>query len=276
MDYRTWSSHFNMHFGYWRRGLSFWRREPMLEEMSRQVLASLGLPRGTGTVFDLGCGLGATMRTLGRTHPEKTVVGWTVVPWQAQQANLLNATFPQLTTQCASYLALPVADATADAAYALESSCYAPEEGKLEFLQELSRVLKPGSPFAIADGFTTREANQRPALFRYLLEASRDGWALPCFPHLPAVLRHLDQLGFQDLVVRDISWRIAPTVLQSPPTVAMFALKRSLLGESLGPLRWGHLKACLVALGVGAFRHQFGYFLISGRKSGCIQGRVGN
>ena len=42
MDYRAWSPRFNMHFGYWRRGLTL-ALEPMLEEMSRQVFARLAL-----------------------------------------------------------------------------------------------------------------------------------------------------------------------------------------------------------------------------------------
>ena len=41
MDYRTWSARFNMHFGYWRRGLNPFRREPMLEEMNRQVVSTV-------------------------------------------------------------------------------------------------------------------------------------------------------------------------------------------------------------------------------------------
>lgn len=266
MDYRTWSPNFNMHFGYWRAGLSMWRREPMLEEMSRQTLAALGLAPGPATVLDLGCGLGATMRTLAAGDPEKTVIGWTVVPWQVEQAALLNAPYPNIEVRRGSYLALPLPESFADAAYALESSCYAPGEDKAGFLSEMARVLKPGAPFAIADGFTTGDPACRPRLFSTFLEWSREGWALPGFAHLPAVLDGLHRLGFEDLRVRDISWRIAPTVLQSPPSVLLFALKKWLEGEPLNEVRWKHLRACLVSLGVGAYRRQFGYFLISGRR----------
>lgn len=267
LDYRTWSPNFNMHFGYWRPGLSLWRREPMLEEMSRQTLAALRLASGPATVLDLGCGLGATMRTLAAVDPEKTVIGWTVVPWQVEQAAALNAPYPNLEVRRGSYLRLPLPDGFADAGYALESSCYAPGEDKVGFLKELYRVLRPGAPFAIADGFTTGDPARRPRLFSTFLEWSREGWALPSFAHLPAVLSRLEELGFEGVEVRDISWRIAPTVLQSPPSVLVFALKKWLEGEPLSELRWKHLRACLVSLGVGAYRRQFGYYLISGRRA---------
>ena len=53
-----------MHFGYYRPGLNPFRRELMLDEMNRQVLARLALDRdGQGLVLDLGCGVGATVRT---------------------------------------------------------------------------------------------------------------------------------------------------------------------------------------------------------------------
>ena len=36
-DYGEWSRGFNMHFGFYRRGVNRFRRETMLEEMNRQV-----------------------------------------------------------------------------------------------------------------------------------------------------------------------------------------------------------------------------------------------
>jgi hypothetical protein len=62
-DFGEWSAGFNMHFGYFRWGLSPFHREPMLNEMNRQVLSRLRLdPAGDGLLVDLGCGVGATVR----------------------------------------------------------------------------------------------------------------------------------------------------------------------------------------------------------------------
>jgi hypothetical protein len=42
-DYAAWSPNFNMHFGFFRRGMNPFDREAMLEEMNLQVLRRLAL-----------------------------------------------------------------------------------------------------------------------------------------------------------------------------------------------------------------------------------------
>jgi hypothetical protein len=69
-DYAAWSREFNMHFGYYRAGANPLHRESMLEQMNAEVLARLHLndvaePR----LLDLGCGLGATLRSFARRLP---------------------------------------------------------------------------------------------------------------------------------------------------------------------------------------------------------------
>lgn len=59
-----------MHFGYYRAGANPLHRESMLEQMNAEVLARLHLddiaePR----LLDLGCGLGATLRSIARRLP---------------------------------------------------------------------------------------------------------------------------------------------------------------------------------------------------------------
>jgi cyclopropane fatty-acyl-phospholipid synthase-like methyltransferase len=67
MDYRAWSSSFNMHFGFYRWGMNPLALESMLEEMSRQVFRRLALSEGM-KVLDLGCGLGTPARALIQQH----------------------------------------------------------------------------------------------------------------------------------------------------------------------------------------------------------------
>src|ERR1700722_307237 len=63
-DYAAWSREFNMHFGYYRAGVNPLRRETMLEQMNAEVLARLKLGGiGEPRLLDLGCGLGATLRS---------------------------------------------------------------------------------------------------------------------------------------------------------------------------------------------------------------------
>lgn len=263
LDYETWSRDFNMHFGYWRPGLSLWQREPMLEEMNRQVQATLKLTEDDRQVYDLGCGLGASMRSLARRHPEKRVKGVTLVQWQVDKANALNSGFPHLEMSIGDYTNLQLQE-QADAAYALESCCYAPGESKQDFLRNLHGLLKPGGRFAVADGFTKRQ--RRPAILNAMLRHACEGWALECFPCLEPFTATLQELGFVDVTVREISWQIAPTVLQAPWTVVSFILRKMAEGEKLDEVRKGHLKACFLSLAIGLFRSHYGYYLISGRK----------
>lgn len=267
LDYRVWSREFNMHFGYWRLGLNPFEREPMLEEMNLQVFSELQLQPGEQTIFDLGCGLGATMRSLIRQNPRKRVTGLTLVPWQVQQAKLLNTDYgDRLQVIQADYTRSGLPSESADAAYALESSCHAPGETKAAFIRELYRLLKPGARFAIADGFTLRHS--RPDYLQHCLDIACQGWALPCFPNLPGFVQELQAVGMEELKARDISWQIAPSVAHSPLAVVGFTLSRMLRGEKLNAIRKAHLQACFVSLFIGMHRNHFGYYLISGRKPG--------
>jgi MPBQ/MSBQ methyltransferase len=90
-DYAAWSREFNMHFGYYHAGINPLRREAMLEQMNAEVLARLKLegiaePR----LLDLGCGLGATLRSFARRLPQAWLLGITRVPWQVEKARALN------------------------------------------------------------------------------------------------------------------------------------------------------------------------------------------
>ena len=265
LDYATWSAQYNMHFGYWRPGLNPLRREPMLEEMNQQVFSRLGLDRlgRDELVVDLGCGLGASLRSLERCWGGRNLLGVTVVPWQVEQATLLGSR-----VELASYLDLPLASESVAAAYALESHCYAHGPDKGDFYRELFRVLKPGARFVVVDGFTTRSRSS--ALFSYLLGQIKQGWAVDCFPHLPAVWDGLQEMGFADLRLHDFSWNIAPTALHAPVLSLGFAVSRWLAGDRLNEVRWNHVRACFLSLAVGMHRGDFSYCLISGCKPQSI------
>ena len=77
-DYAAWSPHFNMHFGFFRWGMNPFKREAMLEQMNREILHRLHLDRepsahasarAPARILDMGCGLGATLRSFARRLP---------------------------------------------------------------------------------------------------------------------------------------------------------------------------------------------------------------
>ena len=75
-DYAAWSREFNMHFGYYRAGANPLHRESMLEQMNAEVLARLHLDDiAEPKLLDLGCGLGATLRSFARRLPSRTPTG---------------------------------------------------------------------------------------------------------------------------------------------------------------------------------------------------------
>src|SRR5277367_4831962 len=87
-DYAAWSHAFNMHFGFFRWGMNPFKREAMLEQMNQEVCARLHLdgesPAGSKCVpqrvLDMGCGLGATLRSFARRFPFAELHGITLAP----------------------------------------------------------------------------------------------------------------------------------------------------------------------------------------------------
>jgi MPBQ/MSBQ methyltransferase len=79
-DYAAWSPHFNMHFGFFRLGMNPFNREAMLEQMNSEVLDRLRLSGDHPRVLDMGCGLGATLRSIARRIPFAHLHGITLVP----------------------------------------------------------------------------------------------------------------------------------------------------------------------------------------------------
>jgi ubiquinone/menaquinone biosynthesis C-methylase UbiE len=269
LDYGTWSRQFNMHFGYWRWPFNPLRRERMLEEMNRQVIQRLQLTEADLSIFDLGCGLAAPARSLARAHPQKRVIGVTIVPWQIQKAEELNQAAGldgQISLLQANYLQIPLPAGAADAAYALESCCHSPGRDKALFVKELHRILRPGGRFVLVDGCTKTDPERWNPIFRRSMKEVCEGWALPAFPDLAGLTSRLAEAGFEEIQVEEISWQVAPSALHAPWTVAWFIFQKWREGEKLNRVRWGHLKACLLGLVLGMHRWSFGYYIISGKK----------
>src|SRR6202044_1253630 len=119
---------------------------------------------------DMGCGLGATLRSISRRLPWAELTGITLVPWQLEQGRLLNQSCPEggcisLTPGNYEHTALP--SGSFDAAYAIESSCYGHGEDKSAFLKEAHRLLRPGGRIVVADGFMGPGKLRGPQKFIY-------------------------------------------------------------------------------------------------------------
>ena len=271
-DYRAWSRNLNMHFGYWRLGLSPFDRERMIDEMTLQVLARL--ERGghrVSRLADLGCGAGAPAAFLLRARPALRLDGVTLLAEQAEIARASarrDGVGDRAAFHAMDYTATRFPTGAFDGAMAIESSCHAPGADKAAFVGEAARLLAPGGRRVVADGFLKRPGKPR-GLAGWAIDQVARNWAVPCFAHLDEFRRALAAHGFVDVEVEEISWRLGPSVAHIPFVTAR-VLARYLIRRDLhiGRVRWGHVLASVLAPVVGLMRRRFGYYLISARKAG--------
>jgi MPBQ/MSBQ methyltransferase len=270
-DIAAWSPGFNIHFGYYRRGMSLLDREAMLEQMNREVFQRLERPSlEPGHLLDLGCGTGATARAIARCVPQASLTGVTLVPWQREQADRLTQAAglaERVRILQADYRALPFPAASVDGAYAIESACYAHGADKADFLAEAARVLKPGARLVVADGFRKHGRRMNP-LLQNAYETMCRWWRVDACAEIGPFVRQAERLGFEDIRVEDVSWRIAPSVMFVPAVTAGF-LWREIVDKRtrLTRRRWENALAPLLGMAVGLARAAFGYYLVSARRS---------
>ncbi len=265
-DFAAWSPGFNMHFGFHGRGIAPWNLEGMLERMNAEVHARLQLGPGA-RVLDLGCGVGATARAVARLSPDAEVTGVTLVPWQIATARALTHAAgldARVRFVQADYCALPYADASVDAVYAVESSCYATGAAKADFLREAARVLKPGGRLVVADGFRTGAPMN--ALVRRCYEAMCRFWRVD---ECATVGPFLDAARAAGLAagVEDVSWRVAPPMAFVPLVTARFLWRECRRPGGLTRTRLENALAPLLGIVVGAARRAFHYCLVTARKA---------
>jgi ubiquinone/menaquinone biosynthesis C-methylase UbiE len=270
MDYGHWSKDFNMHLGFYRRGLNFLDREKMLEQMNREVAARLKLDsRDKAFLIDLGCGAGAISRCVAKKYPNANVKGVTIAPSQVKTARKLNMR-ENLQNRIeifeGDYTKLPFEDAAADGVWAVESACYARGSDKANLVREMARVLKPGARFVIADCFIKQPEKKLNALVEKCYSEVCKNWALREMPAVEHFVAALKKQGFREIVIEDISWRVAPSLAHAPFAVFTFLVKKFLAAEPLKQKSIGNLKASLLAPVLGANRSKFGYYLISGKR----------
>ena len=269
-DYQDWSPNYHMHFGYFRWGLNPFRRETMLEEMSRQVLLRLGIDATcAASLLDMGCGLGATARYAPVLLPKAHITGVTLVPWQVQQARCLTNQAnlsQQVRIIKADYTKTFFPNEKFDGVYAIESMCYASGLSKKNFVDEVYRLLKPGQKLVVADGFYkhTRPMNR---FLKFCADYSCRSWAFETYAGLQAFTEQLVEAGFCDIKIEEKSWHLVPSLVFVPWVAVKFLIKELFIKRSrMTRLRWGHVFAPFLGIFVGLARKRFGYYMITATK----------
>jgi MPBQ/MSBQ methyltransferase len=269
-DYFSWSPHFNMHFGFFRWGMNPLSREAMLEQMNQEIMHRLHLTsKPTARVLDMGCGLGATLRSFARRLPDADLNGITLVPWQLEQGCQLNRSCPEgnsITLTLGDYEHTTEPFASFDAVYALESSCYAHGADKSAFLHEAYRLLRPGGRIVVADGFLGPGKLRGPqkSLYRKLC----DCWVIDTLGEVDKFTRELERLGFSDIVVEKMQSRVTPSVLHVPWVTLKFLLTAVLFGRrKMTRARWNNVLAPILLPFVGFPIGPMAYYIISATRA---------
>ena len=177
-------------------------------------------------ILDVGCGIGGTTRRLASLFPGAEVVGITISPQQVARATALAAEqgIPNASFVLMDALSMTFDDSSFDVVWGCESGEHMPD--KRAYVNEMTRVLKPGGALAIAtwcqrdappvpgslpgappaqegglnlEGFTPEEQNE----LRFLYEE----WAHPYFVSYEDYQRMLEGTqAFEEGSVEACDW----------------------------------------------------------------------
>lgn len=259
-DYEFWSRDYNMHFGYYNPARSNpLKRDSMLNEMNRQIFIRLD-SNGHKTFADLGCGMGGTMRYGLKHFGNLRIEGLTLSEFQATEGNkMLEDLNGHIRVE--DYNTTTFKDNSLDGALAIESFCHSGHSN--ESFKEAFRILKPGAKLVIADAFLKKEIKELCPGGSYCYKNLCEGWSLEKLGNIPIIKKNLEEIGFSDIVIEDISFRVAPSVLHVPFAITGFIFKKILNGESLKAQSIKNLKGSLFALLSGVQMNNFGYYIIT-------------
>lgn len=258
---RVWGDH--VHHGLWGTG----RETPgeAVEALVDTVGDRLRLLPGQSCV-DIGCGYGSTARRLAATRKVR-VTGFTLSGEQARYAAA--RPLPDVDIHVRDWLANGLADASVDAAWAIESSEHMVD--KPRFFAEAHRVLAPGGRFVICAWLAGTDA--RGWKVRHLLEPICREGRLPSMGtrgeyEAMALAAGFEVTGYEDvsrLVAR--TWlicagRLVKALLVDPETrrlalgarnrKSFLGIPRLILAYRTGAMRYGIFTLSKAVVGGGA------------------------
>ncbi|MFT5751538.1 MAG: MPBQ/MSBQ methyltransferase [Dokdonia sp.] len=239
-----WSKDFNMHFGYCIFGKTNpLRRDTMLNEMNRQIMLRLHLPRTSTMIDDLGCGMGGTMRYMMEQNSLISMIGFTLPDFQVREGNRRLLKHPEIIIK-GDFCQTSLLSESQNGAIAIESFCH-------DALKEVQRILKKGSSLVIADAFIKKDPKTLCLGSKYSYEALCKGLILSGLGVISEVQKHLKNIGFSTITIEDVSMKVAPSVLHVPFAIPGFILKQLLRGKGIKKQSWSNLKASFFALTAG-------------------------
>ncbi|MFK8037431.1 MAG: cyclopropane-fatty-acyl-phospholipid synthase family protein [Crocinitomicaceae bacterium] len=263
-DYEHWSQNMNMHFGYFKLfQTNPFKRDTMLEAMNGFLFSQLDIKDQPKHIADLGCGMGATIK-YGTTHyPNLSITGFTVSPFQVMHGNK-HAQTERSTILHRNYKDTKCEDGSFDGAIAIESFSHS----GCDFiaLEESYRILKPEAKIVISDAFTKKPYQQMSSLSKYVYDGLCKSWALSSLGNINKVVEDMKAIGYKNIEVKNIWYRVAPSVLHVPVATSSFVIKKKWQGKTLKKESINNLKGSVYALLTGFCLRNFGYYVITANK----------
>lgn len=196
----------------WAWGTCFHMSDRHKNESLRQALlrqeyylaTRLGVS-GRAHVLDWGCGIGGPARNIARFTGTR-VTGVTVNKFQVNRGNFLSEkegmrTWVEIINARTSLSSLTFPDSSFDAAYAVASTCHAPDRERL--YGEILRVLRPGAVFACYEWCLTDKYDPEIERHREIKRSIELGIGLPHLTGTAACSAALRAAGFEVLEARD-------------------------------------------------------------------------
>jgi len=263
-DYEFWSHDYNMHFGYFIPFITNpFRRDSMLNQMNSQVIKRLNIGAQKNRLVDLGCGMGGTMRYALKQYKNLIAYGVTLSDFQVKQGNellqgkngiILKENYNTTSFQSNSF----------NSAVAIESFCHSGHNENS--LKEAYRILKPEGKLVIADAFLKKDKTELCKGANYSYKRLCDHWSLEKLETPTFIRQKLQELGFTNIKIEDVSFRVAPSVFHVPFAITGFILKKLFSFSSLKRESLHNLKGSFFALLAGLHMKSFGYYIISATK----------
>lgn len=263
-DYSFWSKDLNMHFGYFIPfKTNIFQRDRMLNQMNAEVFKRLHIKNQKKHIVDLGCGMGASIRHGIANYPKLAITGLTISPFQVEKVNeLLHSERGTILNR--DYQNTSFKENTFDGAMAIESLCHS--GCSTEALTETYRILKPNATFVIADAFTKKDFDEMNPLAKYTYRGLCESWSLESLGNINRVISDMKAIGFKDIKVQNIWYRVAPSVLHVPFAIGGFILKKLFKKEPLQAESKKNLKGSFFALLSSLSLTNFGYYMITATK----------
>ena len=137
-------------------------------------------------ILDVGCGIGGTSRYLAKALPKSNVVGITLSEAQQERATSLakERKIPNAAFQVMDALNMTFPDNSFDVVWGCESGEHMPDKEK--YIQEMTRVLRPGGKLVVATWCQRDNATQSfTAEENRALDFLYSEWSHPYFISIP-------------------------------------------------------------------------------------------